>query len=280
MKILRNKADRSTLYASGLAGALLIISMFAKLTLWEQVILVLLNIAFTLMGHVMNHNASHLPVFVSKKLNHYFFLYLSTLMGIPSAPIAASHIYNHHAHNNDHNDWMRSTVLKDQWGILRILNYIKHVFSLPKLSKREGGADIPKSLFLRSQIESRLILGLVVVLLAISPARFAIFYVLTRLIALCLLFVINLVQHDGLENNNGVNRCRNFISPIVNFFLFNNGYHSAHHLQPSAHWSELAVIHRKMVIPRIKPELNELSLFGFIFKNYVIPGYKHQNEIV
>lgn len=40
------------------------------------------------------------------------------------------------------------------------------------------------------------------------------------------------------------NHSRNFTGPILNFFCFNNGYHTQHHISPGLHWSLLPMRHK------------------------------------
>ena len=55
----------------------------------------------------------------------------------------------------------------------------------------------------------------------------------------------------------------------VNLFLFNNGYHTAHHIKASTHWSETPAAHAK-IADQINPELNEKSFWGYVIRTYVI----------
>src|SRR5262249_15439520 len=59
------------------------------------------------------------------------------------------------------------------------------------------------------------------------------------------------------------------VGPLLNFLLFNNGLHSAHHEMAGAHWSTLPELHRKLS-PLIDPRLNEPSFWLFCLKNYLL----------
>lgn len=266
---LRHTSDSRTLWTLGLAGATLIFSLAWSGSWYVGGLLFAINVFLGLMSHVINHNVSHHPLFVNERHNRGVFLYLSWLMGIPAAPIAASHIHNHHVHNNDESDWMRSTVLGRAKGAKRLAKYLRHVFTLPRLSQRDGHEQIPATLWQRMRVENVVVLATLLLMLTLSPVSTLIFYVLARLTSMSLLFLINLVQHDGLEHAEGVNRCRNFISPLSNFLMFNNGYHSAHHLRPGAYWSEYPAIHQAQVTQKLRAELTQRSLAYYILTHYL-----------
>jgi fatty acid desaturase len=67
----------------------------------------------------------------------------------------------------------------------------------------------------------------------------------------------------------------------VNTFLFNNGYHTAHHMRASLHWSETPAAHEK-IAHLIAPELNESSFWGYLFRTYIlsifVPRYRSESK--
>ncbi len=60
---------------------------------------------------------------------------------------------------------------------------------------------------------------------------------------------LNMLQHDGCEEfvpgraDVNFNTSRNYTSPLLNFFAFDNGYHTIHHLAPTSHWTVNKVCH-------------------------------------
>ena len=59
---------------------------------------------------------------------------------------------------------------------------------------------------------------------------------------------------------------------MINWFLFNNGFHSIHHLEPSLHWSLLREAHEEKVAPFIHPNLVQKSLFLYAWRTFIWPG--------
>ena len=51
---------------------------------------------------------------------------------------------------------------------------------------------------------------------------------------------------------------------LINFFLFNNGLHAAHHENPGAHWSKLPEAHAE-IEAEIHPDLKPRSFFWWCF---------------
>ena len=268
---MRNQADVSTLLVLVVAGVALVAPYVSELSAAQGVAFFCLNVFFGLVVHVINHNVSHCPLFESERANRAASFVLTSLLGIPAAAISASHIYNHHVHNNDESDWLRSTVLQETQGPLRLVKYVVHVFSLPRLSQRAGAEAIPAQLTRQIRFENIFVVGLLLLAFIVAPDVTLIYFVATRLCAMSCLFVLNLVQHDGLEHETGVNRCHNYPSRLLNFFLFKNGYHSAHHLRPGAHWSELEQLHASLVAPVAKQSLQHKSLLGFVWGSYLRP---------
>ena len=59
------------------------------------------------------------------------------------------------------------------------------------------------------------------------------------------------------------------MSPVLNFLLFNNGFHTAHHENAGLHWSKLPEAHAK-IAQHINPVLNQKSVWWYWFKQYVL----------
>ena len=57
-------------------------------------------------------------------------------------------------------------------------------------------------------------------------------------------------------------------------YIGSNGYHTIHHLYPIMHWSLYPEHHRKLVIPRMDPRLDEPSLPAYAWRTFVSPGVR------
>ena len=72
------------------------------------------------------------------------------------------------------------------------------------------------------------------------------------------------------------NHSRNFVSPWMNFLVFDNGYHTVHHQRARLHWAEARAAH-EAVAEKIDPALNESSIPGYCWKTYVL-GMRKRGE--
>jgi fatty acid desaturase len=123
---------------------------------------------------------------------------------------------------------------------------------------------------LRTQIRIEQVVLLVAIASCayLAPVALGLLIVPTWLCALAMFVVVNLLQHDGCAPSSALDHSRNFHSKATNWLFFNSGYHTAHHLHPRAHWSELPAIHRAEVSGRIARHLECNSVIGFAVRGY------------
>ena len=80
---------------------------------------------------------------------------------------------------------------------------------------------------------------------------------------------INLLQHQDCDFDSRFDHSRNWTGKMLNWCLFNNGFHTAHHLYPGAHWSQLPKLHDRRVARHISPSLIETSLVASVWRRFV-----------
>ena len=83
---------------------------------------------------------------------------------------------------------------------------------------------------------------------------------LPALVSLWTIMTFNYDQHVHTDPWSKHNHSRNFVSWSLNFLLFNNGLHTAHHEKAGLHWSKLPELHAQ-IAPEIHPELKQRSLW-------------------
>lgn len=80
----------------------------------------------------------------------------------------------------------------------------------------------------------------------INPLNALIVFVLPMLFMLVVLLDNTFQQHSGLDTDNHFHASRNVEHPLYNLTSWNLGYHTAHHIYPGIHWSELPAVHAKI----------------------------------
>jgi fatty acid desaturase len=97
--------------------------------------------------------------------------------------------------------------------------------------------------------------------------------------ALWTIMFFNYGQHVHTDPWSKHNHSRTFNSRLLNFLLFNNGLHTAHHESASAHWSTLREVHDK-IAPEIHPELNLRSFWWWVARSFFLapffPSARHE----
>ena len=89
------------------------------------------------------------------------------------------------------------------------------------------------------------------------------------LAALWGLMFTNYVQHVDCDPASRWRRSRDFVSSWMNFFVFDNGFHTVHHEQAGLHWSQTRAAHAR-IAHLLDPRLQERSIFGYALRTYVL----------
>lgn len=278
-KLLRHPADRRTLVWAFalLPGVGALQYAWPSLALW----LLPLGLYTGFCAGVLAHNQNHRPVFRGRRLNHAYACWVSLFYGYPIFAWLPTHNRNHHTYVNragdaiatwrygDRNDWWHAAsyffvAARDQQPLTR--DYIAHMKSRAPLQFRQllvqtactfGG-------------HAALLAG---ALLAHGPRTGTVVYLsafgIPALFALWSMFFINFIQHVHCDPASRYDHSRNFVSVLGNFLVFNAGLHTAHHLHPSLHWSDLPEAHAR-IAPFIRPELKQSSIVRFCARTYLL----------
>ena len=126
--------------------------------------------------------------------------------------------------------------------------------------------------FMQYLLELGLVIGVKVALLIINWKCAVFFILIPHQYAAWGIVSTNYFQHDGTDEEHPYNHSRNFTGSALNFVLFNNGYHGAHHIKPNLHWSLLPAYHAEHLRPHIHPELDLKSLPAYLFKTHIYPA--------
>lgn len=270
--MLKNKADRKTLLFMLISTGLLIAQ-------WNigtvQPILVFAAVMMAIPVAVMAHNHNHLPMWKSDVLNKLTDYWITMFYGFPTCAWIPTHNMNHHVYNNRVPDDTITYRYSEKNNLVTLLTYpsISGYFqqnAIKNFFKTLYKKDRKKFLFYASQYA--LIVLYVGGALLLDWKKALLFIVLPQQVSLFSVLIFNYIQHVHADEESKWNHSRNFVGWGMNAFLFNNGYHTVHHMQPRLHWSETPKVHND-VAHNIDPALLENSFWGYIGRNYILGAF-------
>ncbi len=224
---------------------------------------------------VIAHNHNHVPMWDSQLLNTLTDYWITLFYGFPVFAWIPTHNRNHHKFNNREGDHTITYRLSENNNIFTLLSYptISSYYQqspimgyLRDLKKRN------RSKFYQA-IFQYVALALFIGIALFSDWEKALLYiVIPHQIALFSVLIFNYIQHVHADEESDFNHSRNFVSPLTNWMLFNNGLHTVHHQRANTHWSELRAAHNK-VEHLIDKSLLERGFWPYIIRAYIIAPF-------
>jgi len=267
---LRYRADLRTLAFLVTFNALLAVQW---LNVVRNPFLLLATYTLAVVALVIKHNHMHSQTFRSPAWNRVFELWLSVLTAHSSTGIITSHNVLHHGKNNTDADFVRCSLVRHRSNLL---NFLAFFFASVKTMRRNRPPDLEnwrqsRPDLYRQAIAERTLIFASILLLVVFDWRSTLKYCAGPwLFGQWFLITINLLQHQDCDFESPLNHSRNITGRLVNCLLLNNGYHTAHHMFPSAHWSKLPIIHERIVAPRLSAAFNERSLLLCVWRRFVL----------
>lgn len=202
-----------------------------------------------------------------RRTNTIFELALTLLSGAPVSVYQPGHVESHHRFLETDKDVMRTTKMQYEHEALNILLFVPAIFADVQRNdlhfmwqRRKAGDPIYK------QFVAQVILlhaSLVCLVLADWQKALAV-YILPTTMGKYMIVTLNMLQHGGCDPSSKYNHSRNFTGRVLNYLLFNNGFHIEHHNSPGLHWSLLREKHeaqKHLIDPRlIQPSLVRYTL--------------------
>jgi beta-carotene hydroxylase len=276
---LRFVEDRRTLFWAFVLLPLLPTLAYARpeLTLW----LVPFALYSSYSAGVLTHNHNHCPVFVGRRSNMLYGAWLSLFYGFPIFSWIPTHNQNHHRYTNGEGDATRTGRHSEKDTLLALLTYpfasarfqwegIRRYVEVARGHHRERYRRILSQ-------TAALVLGHVGLFalalylhgLGIGALVYAVSVGAPALLATYFMMFTNYLQHVGCSPESPDNHSRNFTSPLLNWFVFDNGLHTVHHEHPGVHWSRYRALHDARS-SRIAPSLNQTSLVAYVVRHYLV----------
>ena len=227
---------------------------------------------------IVAHNHMHRPLFWGHAWNGVFQLLLMFGAGQPPTGIITAHNERHHVHPDSKLDFVRSGLVHSRWNAVNLLMF---PFLSVAAMIREKPDDLKRwktarpRLYRQAVLERSVFYSAVVLLLSLDWRATLVFMVLPWIGAQFVLVGVNLLQHQDCDTASEYDHSRNVTGTLVNWLLLNNGYHTAHHLRPSMHWSLLPDFHRRQVVPRMNPALDHRSFLCLIIERLRRPPASH-----
>jgi fatty acid desaturase len=230
---------------------------------------------------VMAHNHNHCPTFKSRWLNNAFASWISVFYGYPTFAWIPTHNLNHHKLVNKAGDATITWRHTNRHNFLVAFTYffVSAYYQSEPINTfiRKARKNSP-ALFRQIVMQYAVWAGGQLLFFALGVYMFgfwgglkvyALAVGLPACFALWTLMFFNYVQHVHTDPWSAHNHSRSFTGKVLNFFLFNNGFHAVHHEQAGAHWTTLPAAHAK-IQSEIHPDLRPRSFFWWCFRVYVL----------
>lgn len=273
--MLRYRADVRTLAYLATAAALLAANWHLGRV---HPVLYPLQLFFFFSTAVISHNHNHVSLWRSRSANLVTGYVISFFYGYPSFGWIPTHNQVHHRLNNRPGDSSRSPKVFRGDHLLALLVYptVTSLLQTRDITAYLGELrrkDRPR--FYAAISEYVVFVGAMVAAFAMDWRKALLFLLVPQQVALFAIQVVNYLQHVETDSYSPWDHSRNFVSPLLNALLFNNGYHTVHHLKPGVHWSELPALHVQHVA-NIDPSLCVRSFFRYLGRVYVLrPFTRH-----
>jgi beta-carotene hydroxylase len=243
-----------------------------------------LSCYFALACGVIAHNHNHCPTFSNKTVNRVFANWISIFYGYPTFAWIPTHNMNHHKYVNRAGDatitWRYSTkhnlvvaatyfFVSSYWQTEPIRAFIRKA--------KERNPALYRTILMQYATFATVhaaLLTFAIWLHGFVPgiAVYLMVFVVPAFFALWTVMLFNYEQHVHTDPWSEHNHSRSWDGRLVNFLLFNNGLHAAHHEKPGLHWSQLRAVHEKLA-PHIDPQLVHRGMWPYFIRQYLLAPF-------
>ena len=229
--------------------ALALLSVRAALYFWATPFLALLALpavfAVSTMVAAFNHHHQHVNAFHSRILNRVYDVVLAVQTGVGPYTWVLHHNLGHHQNylnqppcqNPDESHWTRT----DGTQMGRI-EYTLHTFLHHQVDVYRVGRRHP-DVFRRYLLMKIPCYAFVAVGFYLNPLNYLIVFFVPSILALMHTCWATYEHHAGVSSTEHVEASVNREHPLFNLVTCNLGLHTAHHMFPGRHWSELPRLH-------------------------------------
>ena len=270
--MLKHNSDLRSIVFSMLCMLIYIIQWNVQLKLYIRVVFFTITSLQAFQQTVIIHNCAHCHPFTSRINNEIYFILLSALSATPVSLYVPGHNMSHHKHLESEKDVMRTSKMKYKSECLNLLLFMPTILidiqrndlHYMMIQYRCGN-----SIFWRFVREIIIVHICIVGTLYMDYKKAILIYVGPTIIGKYMIITLNMLQHYGCDPNSKFNHSRNFTGNMLNYFYFNNGYHTVHHNNPGLHWSKTKARHDE-IKDCIRPDLNQECMLRYLFYAHVI----------
>ena len=259
--LIRNPADRRQV-AMAVAGPFVLLgpflvstNVFVEIGLWLVVWTILCRHNYILHNHV------HCPFTRSKLLNRTLGTLLGFCTGMTVGNWKITHVHGHHvAHKLNglpgrtyidrlHIDETQPfSVRAGLWHALATAP-IQWAAPIGTMVGGSFGKSTARRKFYRYHLaEFVLIYGIVAGLFLLNPLKALFYFGLIYYLVFIISRYIDYLTHAGGHDSSGYSIANVCLHPTYNKHFWNFGFHVAHHLRPTAHWTTLPTIHAALKV--------------------------------
>lgn len=244
MRIYRHRADR---LPSAIVFAVLLVQLATFLfvdSLWAVAAIMVALLAFSAVPGAISHNHHHTPTFLRAGMNRGYEVILFLETGVLPLAWTIHHNLGHHKHyleqDRDPAPWKHAdgrVMSRVYYDLAGALNMYPEVFRI--------GRKYPE-LLRRFECWAVISLAVLAVFVVIDPVKALLLFVLPMPLMYIGLLDNTYMQHSDLDTASDFTASRNTTSRFYNLVSGNLGYHTAHHMKPHRHWSELPQLHAEL----------------------------------
>ncbi len=223
---------------------------------------------------VMTHNHQHLNMWKSKTMNILTDWWLTVFYGVPVFNWIPTHNKNHHRFNNKEGDSSLTYRHTEENNFMSLLSYptvsgyhqiVESIIPYMKDLKKTNRTE-----YILNWVQIFILAAWIIGFLIYDWKRALIYVIIPQQVSAFVVLIFNYLQHVHTDEESKYNHSRNFLG--LNWILFNNGYHTAHHERAGIHWSLIGAEHEK-IKHLIDPHLIQPSMLIFIFKTYILGSF-------
>jgi len=230
---------------------------------------------FSLCAGLIAHGHNHCPVFLNRGANQVMSWLATIFYGFPSFVWVAVHNDNHHRLSNAPGDSTATWKVSNKHNLLVAGTYpfVSMLYQQPVVGKFVLDAwKNNRSRFWACVSQYVIFWGGAAFALWIDWRAFVWAFALPWFCGVYMMIYFNYAQHVHCDPYSDWSHSRDWTGKLLNFLLFNNGFHTVHHNRPGVHWSKWGQMHEE-VKDKIPLELQEKSLAWWLVRQYLLAPF-------